>query len=215
MGRGNPYPHRYKYGKIEKAVNLEVLGKLMEKVNQVDCSGYGARFIQAVLAIAYWTGFRSSEVLGDSGQKWKLKKGGFRQSKPFPGLFKENMWVDNGFLFIRQEARKHGHREDPVALPLTLPYVDLLVERWNQTKPGAKVFPIDQVVCWRIFKRIDPKLYWHLFCFTRVTKLSEDKRNSLADIVRFTGKDPKTIGWYMSRSGRDSQEIGERMKTET
>jgi hypothetical protein len=65
-----------------------------------------------------------------------------------------------------------------------------------------------------MFKRIDPKLYWHLFCFTRVTKLSEDKRNSLADIVRFTGKNPVTVGSYMARSGRDSREIGERMRDE-
>jgi hypothetical protein len=32
MVRGNPHPHRYKYGKVEKAISLDVLKQLMERV---------------------------------------------------------------------------------------------------------------------------------------------------------------------------------------
>ena len=215
MVRGNPHPHRYKFGKVEKALSLDVLKQLMERVEKVDRERYSVRFVQGVLAIGYWTGFRVSEVLGDSGRKWKVKSGEVRHSEPFPGLLKENVWVDESYIYILQVSRKHGHRVDPVALPLTLPFVDLIVERWKEAKEGERVFPIDEVACWRIFKRLDPKLYWHLFCLTRVTRLAEDKRNSLADIVRFTGKNPVTVAWYMSHVGRNAREIGDRMATQT
>lgn len=216
--RGNPHPHRYKYGKVEKAVSLDVFKQLMDRVEKIDRLGFSVRFVQALLAIAYWTGFRRSEVIGDNGLKWKVHPKGkpeeVRTSEPFPGLLKENVWVDEGYLYILQEARKHGHRLDPVALPFGLPFVDLIVERWKETKDKERLFPISESAQWKIFKNIDPKLYWHVFCLTRVTRLSEDKRNSLADIVRFTGKNPATIGWYMSRVGRDAKEIGDRMKEE-
>jgi hypothetical protein len=220
LARGNPHPHRYKYGKVEKPITFDILKQFMARVEKIDRFGLSVSFVQALLATGWWTGFRSSEVVGDSqGRKWKVRdpndKSGLskltRHSEPFPGLLKENMWVDETHMYILQEARKHGHREDPVALSLSAPYVNLIVERWKETKPGERLFPIDEVRCWYLLKRIDPKLYWHLFCLTRVTKLCEDKRNSLADVVRFTGKSPVTIGWYMSRVGRDAKEIGDRM----
>jgi hypothetical protein len=188
----------------------------MERVEKVDRKGYSVHFIQALLAIAYWTGFRRSEVIGDAGLKWKVKSGEVRTAPPFPGLLKENIWAEEeeGSLFISQVARKHGHRVEPVVLPLTLPFVDLIVERWKETKEKEKVFPIDETAQWQIFKNIDPKLYWHVFVLTRVTKLAEDRRNSLADIVRFTGKDPVTVSVYMARVGRNNRELGERMKDE-
>jgi hypothetical protein len=215
MVRGNPHPHRYKYGKVEKAVSLDVLRQFMERVEKIDRLGYGVRFVQALLAIAYWTGFRRSEVIGDSGLKWKVKSGELRHSAAFPGLLKENVWVDEGHIYFRlDELRKHSKGGTRV-FPLSLAFMDLIVERWKETKDKERLFPIDESAQWRIFKNIDPKLYWHVFCFTRMTKLAEDKDNSLADIVRFSGKNPVTVAWYMDRVGRSNREIGDRMQSET
>lgn len=205
---------RYKHGKIEKTIDLKILDSLMERVKQVDCSGYPPKFIQAVIAIFYWTGYRASEVLGDTGHKWALKSGEIRRSKPFLGLLKENLWVDEDFLYVFQEARKHGNRPGPAVLPLILPYVDLIVEQWEQTQPNKKVFPIAYVTFWRVLKRIDPKLYPHFFVLNRVTKLAENRENSLAQICAWTGKSPQTISWYMARAGRYSREVGKRLLQE-
>lgn len=100
---------RYKYGKIEKTIGLDLFRILMERVELVDHCGYPAKFIQAVIAMFYWTGFRRSEILGDKGHKWRLKSGEVRRSKPFPGLLKENLWVDEEFLYVFQEAWEARH----------------------------------------------------------------------------------------------------------
>jgi hypothetical protein len=207
---------RYKYGKIEKPMDLNILAKLMDRVKDVNRGPYGVQFIQALIALFYWTGFRRSEVLGDSGLKWRLKSGEIRKSPPFPGLLKENITIDydEGFRLIRQVARKHGRRIEPVALPLFLPYVDLIVKQWEEAEPGQRVFPIDEVTFWRILKRIDPKIYPHYFCLNRVTKLAENRDNSLQDIVNWTGKSPQTIAYYLAKAGRYSKEVGKRMLEE-
>jgi hypothetical protein len=205
---------KYKHGKIEESIGLDILGKLMKRVERVNCSGYSARFIQAAIATFYWTGFRRSEVLGDKGHRWRLKSGEIRRSKPFPGLLKENLWVDEEFLYIFQEARKHGKRDAPVAIPLVLPYVDLIVERWNRTKPSRRVFPISYVTFWRICKRLDPKLYPHFFVLNRVTKLAEHPELGIAHICAWTGKTPKTIAYYLARAGRYSREVGKKLLEE-
>jgi len=168
-----------------------------------------------VIAIFYWTGFRASEVLGGTPHKYTVKSGEVKKTKMFPGLLQENMWVDDEFLYVFQVARKHGRREAPVTIPLILPYVDLIVERWNRTKPGRRVFPISYVTFWRILKRIDPKLYPHFFVLNRVTKLAENEDNSLAEICAWTGKTPQTIAWYMAHVGRYSKQVGKRMLRET
>jgi len=225
LTRGNPHPHRYKYGKVETAISLDVLRQFMERVEKINRMGYGVRFVQALLAIAYWTGFRRSEVIGDSGLKWKTKErvslsgvvtpSEVRHSAPFPGLLKENVWTDESHIYFHlDKLRKHSKGGTKV-FPLSLPFIDLILERWKETKDKERLFPIDESAQWQIFKNIDPKLYWHVFCFTRMTKLSEDKQNSLADIVRFSGKHPVTVAWYMDRVGRNNAEIGDRMASET
>lgn len=205
---------KYRHGKIEKTIGLDILDKLMERVELVNRCGYSMEFIQATIAVFYWTGFRRSEILGYKGHRWRLKSGEIKRSKPFPGLRKENLWVDNDFLYVFQEARQRGRRIVPVAIPLVLPYVDLIVERWNQTKLGKKVFPISYVTFWRVLKRIDAKLYPQYFVLNRVTKLAEHPELGITDICSWTGKDPKTISYYLARIGRHSREVGKKLLQE-
>jgi len=205
---------KYKHGKIEKTIGLDILDVLMERVEHVDRGGRSVKFIQALIATFYWTGFRRSEILGDKGHKWKLKSGEIRRSKPFPGLLKENVWVDEEFLYVFQIARKHGKRDAPAAIPLSLPYVDLIIEQWKRTSPRKRVFPISYVTFWRILKRIDPKIYPHFFALNRATKLAENPKLGLAHICAWTGKSPKTVGYYMARVGRHSREVGKTLLEE-
>lgn len=205
---------KYRHGKIEKTINLDILKILMERVEKVGRCGYPAEFIQALIGIFYWTGLRRSEVIGDKGHRWTTKKG-LKRSEPFPGLLKEDLSVDDHFLYVRQTARKHGKREAPLAIPLELPYVDLIVRRWQVSKPGRRVFPISYVTFWRVLKRVDPKLYPHYFRLNRITKFARNPKTSMAQICSWTGLNPITVSKYLAREGRFSRELGKMMVEET
>lgn len=208
--RGNPYPHRYKYGKISKPIDLDILFKLQDRVGKVDRSGYPTQLIQALIALLYWTGLRKTEVIGRKPIRYKTKKGG-KVGKAHPGLLKEDMRIEDNDLYIfsvDKKVLKHGKREAPLVLPLTLVYVDLIVARWRKTKPGHRVFPIGYITFWRICKRIDPKFTPHFFRHNRVTKFSANPKISLADICAWTGLTPQTVSSYMMRAGRFTKRTG-------
>lgn len=217
MPRGNPYPHRYKYGKIDKPIDLPIFLKLQERVPKVDRSGYRAEFIQALLALLYWTGLRKTEVLGRKEIQYRVKAG-IKVGKPHPGLVKEDLRMEGDALYvfsIGERVLKHGKLEAPLVLPLTLPYVDLIVEQWRKTRPRQRVFPISYITFWRICKRVDPKFAPHFFRHNRVTKFSANPKLSLADICAWTGLSPQTVSTYMMRAGRFTKRTGEIMAEET
>ncbi len=216
MPRGNPYPHRYKYGKIDKPIDLPVFLKLQERVPNVDRSGHSVEFIQALLALFYWTGLRKTEVLGRKEIKYRVKEG-IEVGKPHPGLLKEDMRIKNSRLFvfsIGEKVLKHGKREAPLVLHLDLPYVNLIVEQWHKTKPKHRVFPIAGITFWRICKRLDPKFTLHFFRHNLVTNFSANPKLSLADICAWSGLRPQTVSTYMMRAGRYTKRTGDIMAEE-
>lgn len=216
MPRGNPYPHRYKYGKIDKPIDLSIFLKLQDRVPLVERSSYPVEFIQALLALFYWTGLRKTEVLGRKQIKYRVKAG-IKTGKPHPGLLKEDMRLEDDALFVfsvEEKVLKHGKREAPLVLPLSLPYVDSIVEQWRNTKPKQRVFPISYITFWRVCKRIDPKFTPHFFRHNRVTKFSANPKLSLADICAWTGLSPQTVSTYMMRAGRFTKRTGDIMAEE-
>lgn len=211
------HPHRYRYGKIDKPIDLEIFLKLLDRVAKVDTRGYPTEFIQALLALFYWTGLRKTEVLGRKPIKYKVKDG-TRIGEAHPGLLRENMRVEGDFLFVfsvDKNVLKHGKRVAPLVLPLSLAYVNLIVERWKKTKPGTRVFPIAPICFWRICKRVDPKFTLHFLRHNRVTKLAANPKVSLADICAWAGLSPKTVSEYMMRAGRFTQRTGQLLSEET
>lgn len=215
---------RYKLGKIERTIDLEILTKLMERVAVIDRAGYPVQFIQALIALYYWTGLRVSEVIGGLPHKYtrrpKDKPAYVCYTAKFPPLLKEQMWIDEGsvavpMLYVRQVARKHGHRDAPLGIPLSLPYVNLIVERWRATEAGKAVFPISSPTWWRIIKRVDPKLYTHFFVLNRLTKQAENPEISMKDQEDWSGKSPATIARYRAYAGRETRKTGEKMLHES
>lgn len=216
MGRGNPHPHRYKYGKIDRPIDLPILIKLQERVPHVDLHGFSVEFIQALIALFYWTGLRKSEVLGRRAIKYQTKKGE-RIGKPHPGLLWDDIRLVNERLYvysIDENVLKHGTRKSPLILNLSLPYVDLIRKQWEKTKPHERVFPIPYITFWRICKAIDPKFTVHFFRHNRVTKFCANPKLSLAQICSWTGLSPQTVSEYMMRVGRFTIEVGNIMAEE-
>jgi hypothetical protein len=111
-------------------------------------------------------------------------------------------------------ARKNGHREAPIQIPIDMPFVDLLVNRWQATPLGKPVFPISTPTWYRIIKRIDPKLYNHFFIMNRLTKQASDPEISMIEQEDWSGKSPVTIAKYRAHAGRDTRHAGERLKLE-
>lgn len=99
MPHGNPYPHRYKFGKIDKPIDLELFSILQGRVDKVGRSGYPTKFIQALLALFYWTGLRKVEVLGRKPVKYRTQKG-IKIGKAHPGLLKGDMRIEGDSLFV-------------------------------------------------------------------------------------------------------------------
>lgn len=207
---------RYKHGKIEQTISKETFLKLQERLALVDHHGYPTEFLQALLALLYYSGFRISEIIGGLPHKVKRKDGSITYTKKFPPLFKEQVWTDTEFLYVRQVARKGGHRYAPISIPLQLPYVGSILKYWQATAPGQPIFVIPNVTVWRIWKTVDAKLYSHFFVLNRLTKQAEDPNVSLKDQEDWSGKSPSTIAYYRARAGRETEtkKVGRLMLSE-
>jgi len=216
MPRGNPYPHRYKFGKITKPIDVPVFLKLEERVLVVDRSGYSAEFIQALIALFYWTGLRKTEVLGRKPIEYRVKAG-VRQGKSHPGLLKEDFQVQKDALYVYSVGEmvlKHGDRQAPLVISLKLPYAPLIKQQWEKTEPGHRVFNIPYIMFWRICKKIDPKFTPHFFRHNRITKFCGNPDLSLSEICAWSGLSPETVAGYMLQSVKLTEKAGQTMLDE-
>ena len=222
--RGNPHPHRYKHGKIDKAIDLGIFSRIIDNVDKVTTDHFDSLFIKSLLAILYWTGLRKTEVIGAKPHRYVLKPCNIHKIREEPevkfteaitGILKEDIWIKEGFLYVDAIARKRGKRKGPLAIPLSQDYVYLIVEQWEMTEPKQKVWAISESHAWRLMKRLAPKLYLHFFRFNRVTKFAGNPNTSIRQICSWTGMTAQTVDAYLERSGRYSKELGETMREET
>lgn len=205
----------YKHGKISRTIDRDTFAKLEKRFEEIDRHGYSLEFLQALLAALNYSGFRISEWIGASPHKVHRKDGSVTYTKPWPPLLKEQIWKDLQFLYVYSKARKHGHRDAPIQIPLEMPFLDLVIRQWEATSPGQPLFHIPPVTWWRMLKAVDPKLYNHFFVLNRLTKQAEDPEMSMKDQEDWSGKSPATIAYYRALAGRNTRKAGELMRRET
>ena len=210
--------HRYKFGKQIKSIGLAIFKKLLDKVDGLRLKKYSPLQVKSLLVLLFWTGIRKTEAVGSPAKKYILPSCK-RHSEPIAkvsesvsGILKEDIWVEGEWLYVKALARKHGSREAPLMLHVSLPYVDLIISQWKETQPKQRVWPITEWDSWDIVKKLDGKKYPHFFRSVRITELCANPKMSVADICNWTGLTPETINAYMERSGRFIRETAEKMK---
>lgn len=215
---GNPYLHRYRYGKQKKAISLDIFKRIMEKATKLETWKHDSLMIQSFLAVLYWTGLRKTEVHGARPHRYILPSCKRREeeiekfTEPIRGILKEDIWIQGDTLYIMAEPRKHGEREAPLELWLEFPYVDLIVKQWQRTELGQRVWRISEWDSWDLMKKLDAKKYPHFFRFNRITEMCANPEMSVAEICSWTGLTPQTINEYMERSGRFIRSTAQKMR---
>jgi hypothetical protein len=216
---GNFPKHRYKYGKQTKAIELTTFKAMLDKADRLRLRKYSPLLIKSLLSLLYWTGLRKTEAIGSPPKHYTLKpckrhsESIARVSEAAPGILKEDLWIEGGeWLYVKALARKHGSREAPLMLHMSLPFVDLIIEQWKLTQPKQRVFAITEWDSWDVMKRIDQKKYLHFFRFNRITQLCANPKMSVLQICNWSGLTPMTINAYMERSGRYIKETAEKMR---
>jgi len=179
----------------------------------------------SLLSAFYWAGLRVAEIVGDRKRTYKvsrftkpereeMKRKGIdwrKEPEPYinrtsperPGILKEDIEFDEetNFLYIRALALKHGKRENPLELSLKLPYVDLILQQWERTKPGEKVWDLRTEYAWAIIKELDVRLYPHYYRFNRTMETVELPNTSAADLLSW-------FGWRRVQTAYNYLELG-------
>ena len=216
--------HRYKYGKQKHMIDQQQFSEFLTKIEQLKTQKfyyllkYDLLTVQSLLAAYYWLGVRKTELIGSKPKRYVCPSCK-RHVQPIqkyaeatPGVLKENIKADEEWLYIEAAPRKKGSREAPLMIPLSFPYVDLIVSQWQRTEPKSRVWPVSEWDIWRIIKECDVKQYVHFFRFNRITEMCSDPDQSLADLCSWTGLTPQTINSYLERSGRFIRRAAEKMK---
>ena len=179
---------------------------------------YDLLTVQSLLAAYYWLGVRKTELIGSGPKRYVLPSCKRhtehidRTAQAIPGVLKENIKVDSEWIYIEAAPRKKGSREAPLMIPLTFPFVDLIIRQWQKTEAKNRVWPVGEWDIWKIIKECDAKQYVHFFRFNRVTEMCSDPTQSLADLCSWFGLTPTTIDSYLERSGRYIRRAAEKMK---
>jgi len=217
--RKHKFPeHRYTFGKQKETLELEAFSKMLEKVDCIDLGKYAPSLVKSFLAILFWTGLRKTEVHGAKPHRYILlpckthSEPIVKTTEAVRGILKEDIKEKGDSLFVKAIARKHGKRDEPLELWLGLPHVNLIKQQWLNTKPGERVFPLDEWDSWNIMKQIDKRKYLHFFRLNRITELCNDPEMSIVEICSWTGLTVSTIESYMARSKRFIHSTAEKMR---
>jgi len=89
---------------------------------------------------------------------------------------------------------KHGVETPPLPLPLKLPYMTVLVEAVEQTRPGERVFPYSLKTGYNIVHRAFK--YPHLFRLSRITNFFNDGW-TIAQVRSWTGLTLAALDYYI------------------
>jgi Site-specific recombinase XerD len=192
MRIGNPYPHRYKYGKQTKPIDFTVFKEAMEHGK---FSTQNRQRNRSFLSFLYWFGTRKSEVLELTPANFKIK---------------------HGILRVMVPAKKGGSRTEPLEIPVDYPYVGLIIDQVERTQPKQRVWPFSGFAAWRIVKwAMGDRYYPHFFRLNRATHFLEDPTTTIPEMKAWFGwKSTETIDAYIGYSGRHIRKQRERLAQE-
>lgn len=219
MPRGM-HPHRYKQ-KVEKTMSPGEFQHSLREAQRLRRKrrlllGEDPRFkdvnIPALLSMLYYTGLRITEITGDPPHKYQLKDGSVKTTEEIQGLVKESIELKGEFLSIHaSEVRKGGERYSPLWIPLDRPGATDILELWENTEEGERLFPISRSFAWKLLKELGD-LYPHYFRMNRATKFAEHPETSIKDLQDWFGwKGLETPSKYMAKGGRRTKKMAERM----
>jgi len=178
---------KYKFGKQKKEMLKEEFYNIIEH----------GRFVKGLLhksflVFLYYIGCRKSEALE---------------------LTKEKFRITQDYLFVDVSAKKHGIERSAFKLNRKLPYVWLILNQLEMTRPNRRVFPISPVTAWRIVKRVAPEKYPHYFRLNRTVKFLNNPNVTLNEIRQwFAWKRMDTVNSYLGYSERAIGKLSEQLE---
>jgi len=180
----------YKYGKQTKPIDLDVFKKAIEE----PVERFRKKSHKSFLVFLYWFGVRRSEALERMPEDFEVK---------------------DGLLIVNAPAKKGGERE-PLEVPVNYPYVHLIIERLNKTKPNQRLWPFSSVTAWKVVKRAMGKKYYpHFFRLNRATRFLDDSSTTLPQMKAWFGwRRSATVDAYIGYSRRHVKEMRAKLSQE-
>lgn len=181
------YPHKYQYGIPDEPITEEDLKNALEHGYFVDPLKH-----KSYLSITAAIGSRKTEALE---------------------IMKEDIREDQGCLYVKIPAKKHGARGGEIELPLTWLGMDLVKQQWMKTRKEKKIWKMSSWTAWRIIKRVFPKKSPHHLRWSLITKfrIMRDRRQITTDEIKsWTGiKRDSTIEGYGLKTQAGIHKISE------
>lgn len=178
---------KYKQGKLTQPIELDFMKEVLES-NRFKKPGH-----RSYLAFVYLTGCRRQEALN---------------------TIKEDFSKDPSILTINIPALKHGVR-NTLELSLDMPFMDLILEQIDRTKPGRKVWSFSSRTALRAVKEaMGPKFYTHFLRLNRSVHFLDDPTTTDPEMQAWFGwKRRETINSYMGFSKRHLDKQASRLRT--
>ena len=177
----------YKHGKQTTPIDFADFDRAMKE------GEFKSYTHKSFLAFLYWFGVRVSEALERT---------------------KEDFEINNEVLSVNAPAKKGGERDVPLEVDTDMPYVELIIERWNKTKKGKRLWSFSTWTAQRIVKRaLGKKYYPHFLRLNRATEFLDDETTTIPQMKSWFGwKSAQTISSYIGYSKRHVQAMRRRLK---
>ena len=138
---------------------------------------------------SYGRGLFNQGILPENWQKSDQRNDlwVWRHRDSLPGILKEDISIDGLLLVIHSQPLKGGKREGPLEIDIRYPYVDLIIEQWENTEPESRVWDYKPWYVWSQLTKIDKNMYPHAFRFSRTSDMARDENISLSDMLYWMG----------------------------